>query len=84
MIFVIGFSCLSRGPVDQGLSVRPGYDHRQGKACRRRLKRRELRRKGEKVIAGACCGPPLAARAGDGMDKKIEEGAQRPVRPGVR
>jgi hypothetical protein len=34
MIFVIDFSCLSRGPDDQGLSLRPGHHHRQGKARR--------------------------------------------------
>jgi hypothetical protein len=53
MIFVILFSCLSRGPDDQGLSCGPGSPS-IGKACRtaasQRLKQREKKGQG---IAGA-------------------------------
>jgi hypothetical protein len=34
MIFVIGFSCLSReAPTIRAFPLRPGHHHRQGKAC---------------------------------------------------
>jgi hypothetical protein len=77
MIFVIVFSCLSRGPDDQGLSCGPGCDHRQGKACRRGPKRLKSGEKGKKSIAGARCGPPLVARAGDGPGGKVKVRAHR-------
>jgi hypothetical protein len=73
-------------PRRSGPFLRPPCDHRQGKACRRRLKRLEIRRNkdGEHCRRGVR-GPPLAARAGDGMDAKIEARAHRgQVRPGVR
>jgi hypothetical protein len=53
MIFVIVFSCLSRGPDDQGLSCGPVCDDRQGKACRRRPKRLKSGEKEEKSVIGA-------------------------------
>jgi hypothetical protein len=57
MIFVIGFSYLSRGPDDQGLSLRPRVKSSSGKGLSEAaLKRLKSGEKGEKGIAGARCG----------------------------
>jgi hypothetical protein len=79
MIFVIVFSCLSRGPDDQGLSCGPGCDDRQGKACGRRPKRLNLKKEGRRALPARH--HTLVARAGDSSGEAIE---RRRTAPGSR
>jgi hypothetical protein len=85
MIFVIRFSCFSRGPDDQGLPCGPGViivRERPVEGGSQRLKSGE---KGEKGIAGARCGRHrwLSEQAMVRLGR-LSEGAPRPVRPSVQ
>src|SRR5271170_6613503 len=70
MIFVILFSCLSRGPDDQGLSCGPGSPS-IGKACRMAAsKRLKTEEKGGQGVAGALRLP--ATQGSGGCDFREE------------
>jgi hypothetical protein len=72
MIFAIVFSCLSRGPDDQGLSCGPGCDHRQGKDLPEAVSAAEIRRKGDKSITGAMWGHRWWSAQAIGTGGKVE------------
>src|SRR5262245_65946068 len=55
MIFVIRFLLFVAAPTIRAFPAVPVSHRRQGKACRRRLSAAQIRRKGEKCIAGAWC-----------------------------
>jgi hypothetical protein len=73
MIFVIVFSCLSRGPDDQGLSCGPGCDHRQGKDLPEAVSAAEIRRKGgQEYCRRAMWGHRWWSEQAIGTDGKVE------------
>jgi hypothetical protein len=83
MIFVIDCSCLSRGPDDQGLSLRPGVSSSSGKGLSKAALKRLKSGEGEEEHclprhAGATAG----GAAGYGPDGEVERRrTARPVRP---
>ena len=82
MILVIGFSCLSRGPDDQGLSCGPGCDHRQerpaGGGSRSGLKSGET---GTRTLPARDAGHRWWREQAIWYGGKISEGAPRRVCP---
>src|SRR5262249_40443624 len=84
MIFVIRFLLFVARPRRSGPFLRPGCDDRQGKACRRRLKRLNQEKRGE-GIAGAGCGiTPGGARGNWYGREDLSEGAPGLVHGGAR
>jgi len=64
MIFVIVFSCLSRGPDDQGLSCGPGCESSSGKGLSEAVfKRLNQEKKGGRALARVMRAPLAGEQA---------------------